>query len=150
MSKNMNISRLRPLLPRLGLTMMAAIAALAISPASATSVIDGKAKLICSVTDVVACVEASHCIQGQARGFDLPQFIAIDFADKQIHSIKEGGKGAISPIKNQQETRNQLVLQGIENGHGWTLSVDRKHGRMTVGTTGEDASYILFGACIAP
>jgi hypothetical protein len=150
MSKNMNISRLRPLLPRLGLTTMAAIAALAINPASAANVFDGKTKLICSVTDVVACTEAGRCIQGQARGFDLPQFIAIDFADKQVHSIKEGGNEATSPINNQQETRNQLVLQGVENGHGWTLSVDRKHGRMTVGTTGEDVSYILFGACIAP
>jgi rRNA processing protein Krr1/Pno1 len=129
---------------------MAAITALTINPAFATNAFDGKTKLICSVTDVVACAEATHCVQGQARSFDLPQFIAIDFAGKQVRSTKESGSEAISPINNQQETRNQLVLQGIENGHGWTLAIDRKHGRMTVGTTGEDASYILFGACIAP
>ena len=150
MNNNMNISRPHPLPARPGLAALAAIAALAINPASAASVIDGKTKLICSVTDVVACAEAGHCVQGQARSFDLPEFIAIDFASKQVHSTKESGSEATSPISNQQETRNQLVLQGIENGHGWTLSIDRKHGRMTVGTTGEDASYILFGACIAP
>ena len=141
----MNIGRPRPLLPRLA---VAAIAAMALTPASAANAVDGKANLICSVTDVVACAEATPCVQGQARVFDLPQFIAIDFADKQIHSTKESGSDATSPIKNQEETRNQLVLQGIENGHGWTLAVDRNSGRMTTSTTGEDVSYILFGACI--
>ena len=145
----MNTSRLRLHQPWSGLAAMAAIAALTISPASATNVFDGKTSLICSVTDVVACAETSRCIQGQARRFDLPQFITIDFANKQVHSTKESGSEVTSPIKNQQETRNQLILQGVENGHGWTLAIDRKHGRMTVGTTGEDVSYILFGACIA-
>ena len=146
----MNISRPHPFPARPYLAAMAAIAALAVNPVSAGNAFDGKTKLICSVTNVVACAETTRCVQGQARGFDLPQFIAIDFADKQVHSTKESGTEATSPISNQQETRNQLILQGVENGHGWTLSVDRKHGRMTIGTTGEDVSYILFGACIAP
>ncbi len=143
----MNKTKLRPLLSRLGLTAMAAIAAMAVNPASAGNAFDGKANLICSVTNVIACAEAKRCVQGQARAFDLPQFIGIDFAGKKVHSTKESGE-ATSPIKSQEQTRNQLVLQGIENGHGWTLAIDRENGRMTTGATGEDVSYILFGACI--
>ena len=41
-------------------------------------------------------------------------------------------------------------MQSVENGHGWIVSIDRRDGRMTTSTTGEDVSYILFGACIAP
>ena len=157
----MNIPRLRPFLPHLA---AATIAAMAVTPAFAADAakpadaaksakvansFDGKTNLICSVTDVLACTETARCIQGQARVFDVPQFIGIDFAKKQVHSTKESGSAANSAIKNQEVTRNQLILQGIENGHGWTVAIDNKHGRMTTSAVGEDATYIMFGACIA-
>ena len=151
----MNIPRLRPFLPCFAAV---AIAAMAVNPAIAADAakvakvansFDGKTNLICSVTDVVACAETGRCIQGQARAFDLPQFIGIDFAKKQVHSTKESGSAAISAIKNQEITRNQLILQGIENGHGWTVAIDNKHGNMTTSAVGEDANYIMLGACIA-
>ena len=41
------------------------------------------------------------------------------------------------------------MLQGVENGHGWTMAIDTRHGRMTTSATGEDVSYLMFGACIA-
>jgi hypothetical protein len=110
---------------------------------------DGKTNLVCSVTDVIGCSDARACVQGPARSFDLPQFIAVDFTKKQVHATKESGENVVSPFKDPMETRNQLVMQGVENGHGWTVAIDRRHGRMTTNTTGEDVSYILFGACIA-
>jgi hypothetical protein len=125
------------------------VTAIALS-APSQAALDGKTDLICSVTDVIGCPDAGTCVQGQARNFDLPQFIAVDFANKQVRATIEGGENVVSPFTDHQETRNQLIMQSVENGHGWTVSIDRRDGRMTTSTTGEDVSYILFGACIAP
>jgi len=67
-----------------------------------------------------------------------------------VRTTKDSGDKAVSPIKNQENSRNQILLQGVENGHGWTMAIDTTSGHMTTSVTGEDVSYILFGACIAP
>jgi len=138
------------------LTGLGLAAALASMPVLADSVkptgplIDGKSALICAVNNVTACPDSGRCLQGQARAFDMPEFIAVDFAGKEVRTTKGSGDKAVSPIKNQEMSRNQILLQGVENGHGWTMAIDTVHGRMTTSATGEDVSYILFGACIAP
>jgi len=131
-------------------TLLASTPLLAAPTDAGKPVINGKSALICSVNNVTACPDTGRCLQGQARAFDLPQFIAIDFAGKAVGTTKDSGAKATSPIKNQESSRNQILLQGVENGHGWSMAIDTIHGRMTVATTGEDVSYILFGACIAP
>jgi len=139
------------LLAGIGLAAVMASTPLLAAPATpAANAIDGKSALICSVNNVTACPDSGRCLQGQADAFDLPQFIAVDFADKEVRTTKDSGDKAVSPIKNQENSRNQILLQGVENGHGWTMAIDTTHGRMTISATGEDVSYILFGACIAP
>ena len=147
----MKTSPIRLLLAGFCLTSTLASMPLSAHPTDAThAVLDGKKALICSVNSVTACPDSGHCLQGQARAFDLPEFIAVDFAAKQVRTTKDSGDEAVSPIKNQENSRNQILLQGVENGHGWSMAIDTTHGRMTIGTTGADVSYILFGACIAP
>ena len=131
-------------------TVLASTPLLAHAADASKPVIDGKSALICSVNNVTACPASGRCLQGQAHAFDMPQFIAVDFAGKEVRTTKDSGDKAVSPIKNQETSRNQILLQGIENGHGWSMAIDTVHGRMSVGTTGEDVSYILFGACITP
>lgn len=140
----MRIPRLYPLLAGLGLATALTL------PGTAGAAIDGKSNLVCAVNDVTACADSGKCIQGSARAFDLPQFIAVDFAAKEVRTTKDSGEKAASPIKHQQSDRNQILLQGVENGHGWTVAINTEHGRMTTSATGEEVSYILFGACIAP
>ena len=147
----MKTSPIRPVLAGLGLAAALASMSLLAGPASATgTMIDGKSKLICSVNNVTACPDSGRCLQGSARAFDMPQFIAVDFADKEVRTARDSGDKAVSPIKNQEHSRNQILLQGVENGHGWTMAIDTTDGSMTTSATGEDVSYILFGACIAP
>ena len=136
--------------PALVAAGFAAALVLSGSANAAGAVIDGKAGLICSVNDVTACTDSSQCLQGQARAFDLPQFIAVDFAAKKVRTTRDSGEKAASPIKNQQSSGNQILMQGVENGHGWTMAIDTTNGRMTTSSTGAEVSYILFGACIAP
>jgi len=120
------------------------------NPAAAADSFDGSANLICSVTKVVGCVDGSQCLQGTARTFDLPTLMAIAFDEKVVRQARESGDDSVSPIKNIEVTGTQLVLQGVENGHGWVMAIHRENGQMSVGAIGEDLSFSMFGFCTAP
>jgi hypothetical protein len=40
-----------------------------------------------------------------------------------------------------------MILQGVENGHGWSMSIDQKTGRITTTVSGEEVGFMVFGAC---
>ena len=116
--------------------------------ASAKDVFDGSSNLICATIEVVACMSGANCTRGQARTFDLPEFMTIDFKKKRIHvTYDDGSTEADSPIKNSELSGTQLVLQGTENGHGWSMTIHRDNGRMSVGVVGEDMTFAMFGVC---
>jgi hypothetical protein len=75
--------------------------------------------------------------------------MAIDFQQKVVRATDETGRKEVSPIKNIEQTGTQLILQGVENGHGWSIAVDQNTGRMTTLASGEDLGFIIFGACTA-
>ena len=125
--------------------------AIAMTPVGASAAgFDGSANLICAANNVVACTKSSVCVQGEASAFDLPVFMYVDFKAKVVKARTEGdAKQVESPIKNFQKSNTQLILQGIENGHGWGISVDQTGGRMTTTVSGESSSFMIFGACTA-
>lgn len=111
---------------------------------------DGSSTIICAAIDVVGCVDGGKCLKGPARNFELPEFMTVDFKKKVVHVSYDGGtKEAESPIKNHETTGTQLILQGVENGHGWSMAIHRSTGRMTTVAVGEDLSFSIFGVCKA-
>jgi hypothetical protein len=129
----------------LGITLFAS------SSVSAKSEIDGKANLICAAFDVMACVDGVRCSRGEARSFDMPEFMNVDFKNKTVHATydAESEKTANSPIKNSEVSGNQLILQGVENNHGWTMAINQETGRMSLAVVGYEVSFSIFGACKA-
>lgn len=129
----------------------AALGAIAVIGASTVSAggFDGSANLVCAAIDVVACIDGPVCLQGQARTFDLPEFLAIDFKQNVVRATQESGHKEVSPIKNIEQTGTQMILQGVENGHGWSMSIDQTTGRITTTVSGEEVSFMVFGACTA-
>lgn len=112
--------------------------------------LDGTRNAVCAAMEVVACAGGVGCIEGSARSFDLPEFMFVDFKDKVVHARTEGdARKVTSPIRVAEKTNAQLVMQGIENGHGWTMTIDQSSGRMTTTVSGEAASFMIFGACTA-
>ena len=111
---------------------------------------DGSSNLICATIDVVACASGTNCTRGQARKFDLPEFMTIDFKKKIIHVTYDGGSTeAESPIRNSEMSETQLVLQGVENGHGWSMTIHQDTGRMSIAVIGDEMSFAMFGVCKA-
>jgi hypothetical protein len=108
---------------------------------------DGTSNFICATQGVMACVDVAICSKGQARDFDMPDFMMVDFKGKVIRAFYDGDKEATSPIRNMEKSGSQLILQGVENDHGWSVAVHRESGRMNVGVAGSEVSFTLFGAC---
>jgi hypothetical protein len=130
----------------LGITLFAS------SSASAKDEIDGSANLICAAFDVMACLDGGICSRGEARAFEMPEFMNVDFKRKVVHATYDAEsemKVANSPIKNSEISGNQLILQGVENNHGWTMAIDRNNGRMSLAVVGYEVNYSIFGACKA-
>jgi hypothetical protein len=130
----------------LGVTLFAS------SSACAKDEIDGSANLICAAFDVMACLDGGICSRGEARSFEMPEFMNVDFKKKTVHATYDAEsekKEASSPIKYSEISGNQLILQGVENNHGWTMAIDRNSGRMSLAVVGHEVSFSIFGACKA-
>jgi hypothetical protein len=114
--------------------------------ASATG-LDGKSNLVCAAVDVIGCTNGPGCREGSANDFDLPQFMFVDFKEQIIHATDETGLDVISEIKSSEITEQQIILQGIENHRGWSVTIHRGDGKLTVASSGSGVSFMVFGAC---
>jgi hypothetical protein len=127
-----------------------AAAAVLLAPGASAEGLDGSRNMVCAAVNVVACGDGPSCFQGMARTFELPEFMFVDMKAKVVRATAESPfKDVDSPIKSAETTRSQFILQGIENGHGWSMSIDRASGRMVATLSGELVSYMIFGACTA-
>ena len=127
------------------------LAAVAMPDVVAASDFDGSKNLVCANVDVVACVEGNQgpiCQQGHSRRFELADFLRIDFQKKEI-SATGNDVVAVSPIRNLEKTKTQLVMQGVENDMGWTTTLDLSDGTFTLSLSGREVSFFIFGACTA-
>jgi hypothetical protein len=120
-----------------------------LSTGAAAAGFDGTANLVCAAVDVVGCTNGPVCAQGQAKAFDLPAFMFIDFQNQVIRATDESGYKEVSPIRNLEKTDARLILQGVENHRGWSATIDRSSGAVTVTSSGPDVSFMVFGNCTA-
>jgi hypothetical protein len=121
-----------------------------VSTAVAAGGIDGTKTIVCAVVDVVGCTEDGQCVEGTARGFELPEFMIMDADKKAIRAAYEAGHNETSPVKNMQQSGDHLVLQGVENGRGWDMAINTRTGRMSASGVGDAVSFLAFGTCTTP
>ena len=118
------------------------------TPVSAEE-LDGSKDIVCAVLHVVACIKDGECLEGQAKTFDLPVLMIVDAENSVLRGTYESGHKAVSPIKNKELMSEQLVLQGVENGRGWTAVINTKTGNMNGSGVGDDVSFLVHGTCTA-
>ena len=132
---------------------IAAACVIAASPFVSTAVsaegLDGSKDMVCAVIKVVGCVEDAGCVLGQAKDFDMPVLVVFDAKQKVIRGTHESGHKEVSPVKNMELSKDHLILQGIEEGHGWDIAIDSKTGEMRASMVGEAVSLLMSGACTA-
>src|SRR5262245_40764543 len=104
------------------------LAALLIIPASmlalplaarAAPALDGSAPMLCSLAVLMEC-DAVKCERTTAAEADLPDFVRIDVPNKAVTAVPGTRQTA---IRSSMRLDGRLILQGGENGRGWTATV---------------------------
>jgi len=85
---------------------------------------------------------------------DGPEFVKFDFRRKQIVAISAGVETAPDDIDNIIDLASYLVVQGVQGGAegtadslAWSATISHATGQIVVAAAGENAGFVVFGAC---
>src|SRR5215831_4803316 len=121
----------------------ALLIATSVSPASlaAAGSYDGSRPLLCAVDVIVECDSSGRC-ERHLPDASAPRFIRVDVAGKVM---ADGNRK--SPLGSVMHVDGELILQGGEDGRGWSATINEDSGRMAAGLIDDDYTLPLFGAC---
>ena len=131
--------------------LLAALALLTAAPlligrAGAAGPYDGSKPLLCAVANVMECDDQGKCERHLNDDNDhVITFLRIDVGAK---TVKAGNRTAT--VKAASNIDGQLILQGGENGRGWSATIDETSGRMAAAVVDTDVTFSLFGGCTLP
>lgn len=108
---------------------------------------DGSKPLLCATVETIECGPHAECQYGTADSLGFPQFLHIDADKKTISADKPDGSRLNATIASVSKLGDRLVLQGVENNLGWSVSISRVTGRMAVAIAGDQIVFSVFGAC---
>jgi len=125
--------------------MLAAVALCAAPHAAAAAgKFDGSAPLLCVPTDIHECAADAECKRVTADSVNLPQFLRVDVKGSKVHA---GEAGRESPFSRVDHLDGTLLLQGGQNGRGWTMTISETTGKMSATITATGEGFVVFGAC---
>ena len=125
-----------------------ALISLACAGAGATSAadFDGSKTLLCVPGEAVDCLPRGDCQQRTPDDLGLPRFITVDFKRKSLSGKTANGE-VKTAIQNVREVNGKQILQGAENGRGWSIVIDEQTGDMSAAIADQQAGFVLFGSC---
>lgn len=106
---------------------------------------DGSRPFLCAVTTVMECSASGSCERQIPDEVNSPKFVRVDVAAR---TVSAGDRK--SQLKSVARVDGELILQGSENGRGWSATVDEETGRMAAAAVDDDYTFSMFGSCIVP
>ncbi len=108
---------------------------------------DGSDPLLCASVEVYECTAGADCDPVTAESVDAPQFFSIDFREETLTGSDGVTDGEPGEISNVTLLGDQLILRGVDATVAWTLSIAQVTGKLIAVATGDDAAFVIFGAC---
>ena len=109
---------------------------------------DGSNNLVCVPTDAIQCEGAGECARTEVESLNMPKFLLVDFKKKQLRGTAEGASNeTTSEIRHVEKLGDRTLIQGAQNGRGWSLNIDAMTGDMTAAIAADDLAFVLFGVC---
>ena len=108
---------------------------------------DGSVPLLCVPIVVTECGPDGECRRVTAESVNLPQFLRVDVKAMKVHT---GEAGRESPVRNLEHLNGNLIIQGGQDGRGWTLTISEETGRMSATISADGEGFVVFGACTLP
>jgi hypothetical protein len=116
--------------------------------ASATSAAEDPRKLTCSASELFQCDAIFECLRVSSETINFPYFFIADVAAKSISGRRPDGSDLKTAVQQQTRDGDTLVLQGVESGRAWSLTVDSTSGKMSMAVAGRDVGFVGLGACL--
>ena len=108
---------------------------------------DGSAPLLCAVIEAFECNQEQDCDEGNLEAMNIPQFVRIDFENRKLSTPEGTGEKREAEINNFVRDNGMLILQGVQNGRGWSIAVAEDTGKLTATSSGGLGGFVIFGAC---
>ena len=108
--------------------------------------VDGTRPLVCDLAAAAQCEGEAACIEVTLEQINLPPVVRVDFEDRRL---TEPAGERDSPISAVEILDAVVVLQGHQNGRGWTMVVERDSGHLSATVTDDEGAFVLAGACAA-
>ncbi len=122
------------------------VASLWLGAAAAAADFDGSKTLLCVPGEAVDCLARGDCWQRTPDDLGIPRFITVDFGAKLLSGRSADGEETTA-IQNVQSIDGKQILQGAENGRGWSIVIDEQTGDMSAAVADQAAGFVLFGSC---
>ena len=119
-------------------------AALGLAGSARAETLDAAQPLVCELAEAAECDGVAKCDDVAVADLDLPSVVRVDFAAKQLAS-QDGAR--TSPIAAVDVQDAVVLLQGNQNGRGWTMVIERATGHLSAAVADADGSFALAGAC---
>lgn len=106
---------------------------------------DGSRPFLCAVASVMECDNSGKCERHINEEGDVT-FVRVDVGAKTLTA----GPTRKTSLRSASNIEGQLILQGGENGRGWSVTVHEESGRMAAAIIDNDVVFSIFGGCTIP
>jgi hypothetical protein len=128
------------------LATLAVIGVLGLPTGATAADLDAKKPLRCALGPASDCDTAADCSDVPIAEIGLPEILRIDFDAKHL-GVPDDPR--TSPIGTVETLEKVIVLQGHQNGRGWTIVVDRATGHLAASLADIEGVFVLAGGCNA-
>ena len=115
-------------------------------PWSLVSAADEPGPWLCAPIQEIECEQTGECKTNATESLNLPPFIKIDLVAKKASGVN-AGQEEVAAIQRIERVDGRLILQGAQNGRGWSTVIVEETGRMTLSVSGDDTAWLAFGVC---
>jgi hypothetical protein len=109
--------------------------------------LDEKQPFICAPIKLSSCGPKGECEAETAETMNMPQFLTIDVAQRQIRGKRPDGEMLSTVIDTVHNNDQSMTLQGTEGPIMWSVMIERDSGDMVLTVGGHQEGFIVFGAC---
>jgi hypothetical protein len=113
-------------------------------PPAAAAAFDGSAPMFCAVMTVMECDPKGECSRRLAEDVNLPTFVRVDVSGRALAS-PDGKRTA--EVKSVTRLDGSLILQGAQNGRGWTVAIVEETGKLSAAVADGEDAFVVYGAC---
>ena len=108
---------------------------------------DGSKPLLCAAIEIIECIPVEGCDRVTPESANLPRFLRINFEDEMISAPSGSQKGRTTPIERLEHIGGKLIIEGAEDGMGWSMTINEESGNMAMTASRDRAAFVVFGEC---